>query len=555
MRTKTFALAFLSMFLLAAFLSFTSATTSSVFDITNISAPTSVSEDAGSFTFTFTLTYTGASSSADFSFADSTTNIGTISIPNANGMNGGVDESRVITGTISNFNGQAGKTMNVVINATTGSSRDDEKTFSVSIVPAEEYSLYDEENNGKLEVKNLEFDVVDGFGDDEDYWYPFDSVEAQFDVENNGDWDIKNIEITACLYDEDRDKCILDEGDMEISKDKFDLDSGDDDSVTLSFTVDADKLRAGNTDYKLYVAAAGEIDDRDTTYNKDKTGMQTDKEIEIVTDDDFVIVSNIELTPSTVSCGKSVEITADVWNVGDTDLDNDEVYLNIYIKNLGISKQITFDKGINAMDKESISYTLEIPEDAEEGTYPLEFGVYDDEDMSDNDVFENREGDEAIFTGKYFVISGNCAIDAPAVSADMISPEVKAGEDVQIAVTLTNNDEKTQTFLVSAEEFSSWATLKETNPSSITLASGESEEVYLTFELKDNSEGDQNFNLIVTSNNKIVAKQPVSITVEKGNFLNGIFDNLDWKIVLIAGLNIILLVAITIVASRVMKKN
>jgi len=553
MTKKTFALMAFSVFFLIALVGLASAASLSVSNV--VGNDSTISQDDGEFSFTFELSNAGLE--ADINWSESTFSAGGVELSfSHNFIADGSTTTQTITVTVTGDfeNNYFGTISGTIVANPSGAGSSAEIPYSITITESESYSLYDGENNGDLAVKNIEFKVVEGFGDDEDYWYPWDEVEVEFDIENNGDLDVKNIEITACLYDEERGKCVLDEDDMDISNDDFDLDAGDDDSSILSFSIDAGNLREGNTDYILYIAAVGEVDDRNSVYDGEKTGMQTEKEIEIVTDDDFVIVNNVELSPSTISCGRSLEITADIWNVGDQDLEDDEVYLNIYSKDLKLDEKISFEKGISAMDYESISYSLNIPEDADEGNYRIELRVYDDEDMSDSDLFENREGDESIFSN-YFKVSGNCAIEAPAVSAEMISSEVKEGDEMQIGVHLTNNDEKPATFFVSAEGFNSWATLKETSPASITLDSGDSDYVYLTFDLKDNSEGEKQFNILVTSNNRIIANQPVLVSVKKGNFLGNIFESLDWKIVLIAALNLILLIAIIIVASRVLKKN
>ena len=134
MKTKFFSFAILSVLALMILASgMVSATTSSAFTITNVNHPTSVDGTGNSLTFTFNLTYTGSSSNIDLSFADSTSSIGTVSIPTATGMDGTVHESRIITGTVSGFSGHFGETIKVTVNATTGSSTDDQTVFFVTI--------------------------------------------------------------------------------------------------------------------------------------------------------------------------------------------------------------------------------------------------------------------------------------------------------------------------------------------------------------------------------------------------------------------------------------
>ena len=136
----------------------------------------------------------------------------------------------------------------------------------------------------------------------------------------------------------------------------------------MSLDDDIDELAEG--DYVLYVwanavldADAGDVDLCVSAY----------EEVEIEIEDDFVILSDIKYL-DTVSCATVVELTADVWNIGEDD--QEDVFVRVYNEELGINEQIDIGD-IDAFEDEEISFLLSIPEDAEEKEYVLSLAVYD----------------------------------------------------------------------------------------------------------------------------------------------------------------------------------
>ena len=260
-------------------------------------------------------------------------------------------------------------------------------------------SFCSEDNPGELSVSNFDFEVTEGFGDEDDYWYPLDTVEVEFDVDNDGKYDIESIEIEMCLMDEDGE-CIFDEDDMDLSEDDFDLDEGDDITITATFDVDPDELTQGNEDYTLYVKAQGNIDDNDAedeNLDGNATCDSSSEENLEIRQEEFIIIDDARFS-ETVQCGTEMEVVVDVWNVDDSDMDEDDVYFLIYNRELGITRSIDATDDLDALDNTELRFTVDIPEDAEEKTYGLEVRVYDDEDRNSDDLYENSEDDEAIYT-------------------------------------------------------------------------------------------------------------------------------------------------------------
>jgi uncharacterized membrane protein len=417
------------------------------------------------------------------------------------------------------------------------------------------------DNLGNLEISNIEFDVLEGLGDDEDFWYPLDEIELSFDVENRGDWDIDNIEIEICVFDENEETCVFDEDDFDLSDDDFNLDPDDDEiNVKATLIVDPDELKAGNTDYNVYIKARGDIDDSDALENDGEPTCISDSEnIDIRTDEEFIIFSDITFdSVEPIPCGTEVTLEFDVWNVGDKDLDDDEVYIWIYNKDLGLDEEITFRSGIDKLDMEPVSLTFEVPKNIDEKTYGIFIRAYDDKTFDNNDLYENEEEDESEVEVP-LRIEGSCALDIeePRITAELDSetPEAVAGEQIIIKATITNNADEEAEYTISISGNSAWSSLVDISPKTITLGAGESEDVEIILDLDAAISGDQEFT-IKAEYNEQSSEQKVALTV-KGAGTAGVTgaaigthirqNAFIYAIVLI---NIILIIAIISVVRR-----
>ena len=416
-------------------------------------------------------------------------------------------------------------------------------------------SFYDGDNEGRLSVSIDRINVEKGYGDDEEYWYPFDDIELKITIDNNGEWDIENIELQLCLLDVERNKCILDEDDMELDEDDFDIDRKDDNSVLINFNVDPSVLKEGNTDYTLYVSAVGKIDDNECEYyDGDETGASTSQKIEIRTDEEFIIFDQVTLTDSSgydnkneISCGTEVTLSANVWNVGDKDLDNDEIFVLVHNKELGISEVVSFNNGINSMDWELLETTFTIPSNAAEKTYTIKLTAYDDEDLDDNDVYENKEDDESKFYQSLKVIC-KTSITQPTVNANLES-EAEIGEELIIKTIITNNDEDND-FIISLSDFEDWATLVSITPQTVSINKGEFAEV--TIVLKPTITGKHSFNIDTIVDGETYS-QPVSVNIAKES---GIFPSISNTILyIITGIVTLLIVIVLIVIVRLSRRR
>jgi|WetSurMetagenome_2_1015567.scaffolds.fasta_scaffold53518_3 hypothetical protein len=554
MKNKTFSLLSLSILAVLVLASFASAA--------SLSTPSALPLTAGAHTFNIEVTGTANESITFSGLADITENGKTIdftTIPSSLNIAHatGVAQTLVISYTVpSDFEFKFGKTYSTTLSAVAGSG-DASRTISFEQAP-----FYSGANQGELSISELDLDNVAGFGDEDDkVLYPFDKADITFYVENNGDSKVKNIKIEVCVWDVSAGKCVFDEGDMDISSDKFDLKSDKDQKVTVTFVPDADKLKEGNTNYIFYVRAVGEIDDSDSAYDGDKTGDSDSYDFEITTDDSFVIINNIQLNTESASCGDTVELTADVWNVGDENLDDDEVFVWAYNKELGIDKKIEFNNGIDAMESEKISFTFKIPDNAAEKIYSIRLGAYNDDSFGDGDLFEadNGDDDEAVFYAPLTIGAGVCSTTPSASVTAALQSEAKAGQELTVKATITNTDSASNTFNLALTGYNTWASLVSIDKSSVTLAAGASQDVLIVLKANDDISGDQRFNIGLTQGTKSLS-QPVSVSIAENKpgislpGLSGLFSGSSW-IWVIGALNVILVLVIIVVAVKVSKKK
>lgn len=443
----------------------------------------------------------------------------------------------------------------LTINAVNTANLTDDYTQTITIILQKEFC--EEENPANLEVEIDDINVEKGFGNDDEFWYPLDEVEIEVNVESP-DYDVEDIEIEFCLYDISENKCILDEDDIDISENDFDLDENDDITTILSFKVDPDELNEENNDYIIYVKATGEIDDSNAGENDGKKTCSSDsKDIEIRTDDKFVIIGDIETNKEILECGEDLIITAEVWNVGDEDLDDDEIFIRIFNSDLEIDKKIEFTRGIDSMDMEELDLIFQIPKEIDEKYYTIKIIAYDDEDMNSNDVYENEEEDKAEYNLQ-IKVEGNCRKTSQAMITANLESGGKAGEEMVVRINVMNTGSEESTYSINLAGYTEWASSAILDKTVLSLDRGDSENILITLDVKSDVSGSKSFNIELTSDEQLVLTQPVtvSITEKAGGITESILNHLkDNTILWIIGiLNIILIIAIIIVIIRLIAK-
>ncbi|NHJ32246.1 MAG: putative S-layer protein [Asgard group archaeon] len=432
--------------------------------------------------------------------------------------------------------------------------------FSVSIVesvPQEVLDCQTTGNPGNLEIKRIEFNnkglQYGSFGED-DEWFPFEEIEVEIEVESD-DYDIDDISLEWGIYS-------IDDGEWLIDLDEesdFNLKDGDEESVLITFKldddldIDLDEFIDNSENYRFYVIANGVIDDDNAGADDGEDTCDYDYEsASIIIESDFVILDNIDM-PETLSCGETVTVTADVWNIGDRD--QDEVSVEVSGRESVLKFGKIIDVGdIDAFDRQQISFTFIAPKDLDEKYYALVFEVYDEDD----DIYENDFDDDLAKFTVPFKVEGGCGVSAEnlLISASLESG-AKAGQEMIIRATITNNGDELETVTINAAEFGAWAELISQDQSTLVLNEGQSKDVLFTFDIKKDVSGTQMFFIELVSGGD-VTKQPVSVSVEKaGSFLGitglAVGDNASlWGLGI---LNVILIIIIILIAVKIARRK
>jgi hypothetical protein len=395
-------------------------------------------------------------------------------------------------------------------------------------------------------------------GDDTE-WKPLDTIKITVRVDNNAGDNVRKVYTVLGLIDPDgKDKI----GNMNSLADKKislgTINEGKDKSVTYEFQVPADfkdlsyklVVKAYSDDAKEQNLCTSSSSDLNQNYYQDISGIREDSEQK------QVVVDNIQFSPETAQCGDKIHVSADVYNIGDTDYE-DQIKVTLYSKELGINTEQVIREDLNQGDSTPIDFDINVPLAASEKTYSLEFRTYYDYDSSKdtyNIVSDTR------FLGS-LIVKGNCQSTptptTPSIKItaelDSQTPEAVAGKDVIIDAHLQNTGTSQQTLSLSTIGNSEWSTLTSINPQVITLAPGTTKDVTIKLNIDATASGEQEFTIRATDGSSKTTDQKVTLTIPASTSQNALMQHLqaNWFIYVIILVNVILIIAIIIVIRRI----
>jgi len=436
--------------------------------------------------------------------------------------------------------GEHSKTINIIaINSTIGSNQTKPITFSA----VKSFCSLGEQGSD-LSV-DVDINNKKGYGEDTE-WYPLDEIEIDVDVENTGDDDIRKIVVQWCLYNPVSGKCILDD-----KEESFKLKEDGEKTVTLNFQLDPNDIDEDVDDYIFYV----KVYSKDVDFGEDALCTEFSENINVVRDNNFVVLNNVQL-PADASCDSEIEVSADVWNIGEDD--ENDVYVMLTNSELGIKEQIDIGD-IDTLDKESFSKTIKIPANSTSKTYLIKMVVFDEDD----DVFENDNDDKAEYT---FPIKIECAAQIitnknAEISASLETAEdqVKSGNEVIIKATIKNTGEEKTIYTLALSGYEDFASVKSISPITLTLEPGKTQDALITLQLNKDAEGEKIFSIKALFDSEEVEQQ-VSLSIAKSGFSitgSAIGASLkeNWFIWVVVAINIILIIAIIIVAVKMSRAS
>lgn len=413
---------------------------------------------------------------------------------------------------------------------------------------------------GDLVINNIDINN-EGEGDD-DEWKLLDTIEVEVEVENEGDEDIDDVMVEIGLFDSTGDNMVNDlefDNSDEEEVDLGEINDGDEETVTFRFRIPAD-MDDGN--YKLAVKVYSDDLGEDVECSDQSGDLSDDlyESVSIDREDDegkFIAFEDIVLTPSQATCGDLVSLRTDVYNIGDED--QEQVRIDLRNAELGIDESYEIRSDLDEGDNEEIRIDFQIPQDAEDKSYPLELTAYYDYSRgnyreSSDDVTRvilqvlgcspSSGGNGGSMGG------GNMA----AVSAFLDSDAV-AGQELIVQTTITNLLNSDVTFVVDGDGYQSWSTLDDVSDRILDLGPGESQEVTFTFIVDDDAEGQESFEIEIRNGNDVETKE-VSVNIAAASSGSGTSFNLgDNTFLWVIGLvNVVLIILIIVVAVRISRR-
>ena len=408
----------------------------------------------------------------------------------------------------------------------------------------------------------LAVDIANKGNGEDDEWQPLDTLEIEVEFDNNrvstnGAYDLNDLTFELGIFDSTGKNLA---GDMIwISEDaeKFefgDVDEGDDAKHVFIFRVNPAEFNTnGNYDIKIKAYPSGGESTDCIAQSSDLTAFgiskyEADISINVANDDEAVVVDEKTLpTPASAQCEQKVTFSADIWNIGDKDFE-DQVKVTLFNAELGVSENITLVGDLDQGSMKQVTFTFNVPAGVEEKIYNLDMKTYYDWDV-DNSEYDEVSKETFTFP---LTVAGNCVPPQLTISASLESGG-KAGEPLVVKSTITNTgtEETSYTFAVSG--YSDWASNAKVN-NTLTLSAGQSKDIQITLDVDKKASGDKTFNIEATSSDgKLLKTQPVQVGIEGRQGFN-LTDKDSMVAILIALISAIVIAIIIVLIVKASKK-
>ncbi|MBU0760643.1 MAG: putative S-layer protein [Nanoarchaeota archaeon] len=279
---------------------------------------------------------------------------------------------------------------------------------------------------GALRINDVSIENADG---EDDKWILWDYVEIDIEIKNEGDEKIKDVIVELGLFDSSG-RNVADDleffgGDEEVEIGS--LNDGERETASFKFKVPAD---FEDGDYKLTVKAYSDELGEENECVDSARDLDTDffQEIEIEREDDesrFIIFDNVVIEPSETSCGDSVTLTADIYNIGEDD--QDRVRVNLVNNELGLDEFVEIMGDFDVGDEESVSFDFVIPNVAKNKIYQLRLST--DYDFKRNAYSESSDEELIELSITACGVTPIVAVDDNGQSGDIIYLGGRADEE------------------------------------------------------------------------------------------------------------------------------
>ncbi|MBM3232686.1 putative S-layer protein [Candidatus Pacearchaeota archaeon] len=411
--------------------------------------------------------------------------------------------------------------------------------------------------SSNLTLKNVD---ITEYNEDDDTWKPADRITLEVEVKANTVDSVDDVVVELGFFNEAGvnvvdDLIFVGKADEEV--DLGDIDDDDEEIAKFEFRVPAD-MSKGN--YKLAVKAYSDNEGEskvcvDTAGDFGSTFFYKPIKIENEKDEGrFVIFDNIKINPAEATCGDTVALTTDVFNIGTKR--QDQVKVNLFNKELGLDKSFEIKKDLDVGDKQKgISFSFIVPKTAADKKYNLELTAdYDyDDDQNEYDVSSDESTDVAlkVFGCNPTTVNGAGTPTAKAEIVAAVDSEVAVGKNVVIKATIKNVGNNTNTYALGVSGIDSWAKLTDASSRTVTLAPGQSRDVSFTLTPNADVKGEQKLVVEAISDRTDSKTYSVTFPESKSTGINLGGNTLLW---IVGIMNVVLLILIILVAIRISRR-
>lgn len=325
-------------------------------------------------------------------------------------------------------------------------------------------------------------------------------------------------------------------GDVESVSDTFRIEPGVTYKKSLSLNLPADMNVDKDNSFTLYVEV---YDSRDSKQSSYQVFLERPRHslniVDVVYD-------------SSVTAGQTLDVEVRVENLGEQKEEDVKVeaWLNDVSDATYIDELAAFEED-NEDEESSASAKLAIPVsgDISSGSYDLTVEV----------TYDN--GYETIVDSFSVTVAGTAAKTepevtkeaAPAVSVSSTVLNGKEEEPTTFTLSFTNSGKTSQSFRVTVNGVSQWATAS-VNPASVVMSPGEIKDVAVTLTPLDNTAGQQSFSLSILDGEGVLVKD-VGMTMAVSDDGDGLLsDTGSWLKVGFVILLVIIIIVGLIVAFR-----
>jgi uncharacterized membrane protein len=404
---------------------------------------------------------------------------------------------------------------------------------------------------------------IDNAGDgDENSWIYLDEVQIDVKVKNKGKEKVRDVTVELGLFDSEGSNQI-DELDFEnADAEQFNIGSladGDSDTATFNFRVPAD-FESGN--YKLAVKVYSDDvgESEECTDKSNDLSNDIYQTISVDTQDEkgkFIAFENTVISPSEATCGDTLTLTTDVYNIGDDD--EDQVKVNLKNTEMKLTDNFEITGGLDQGDKKTVTFEFVVPQGLQTKTYNLELSA--DYDYRSGSYRESSSESTKIpvkvlgCTPSTGGTGGTGTGSAAAITASLES-EAVAGKQLVVKSTITNLQSQTGTFVVDASGYDSWATLSDISSRIVQVGAGQSKQVTFTFDVNSDVEGEESFTVEINpGNNAQLITKEVAVNIAAPAKTTPSFNFGENSYLWIIGIvNVVLIVLIIVVAVRISKR-